>query len=97
MTTDLELLGDLAFSAEDFNLNPYNGTLALTPEEKIKAASIANRILCEKLAKAPEVRGYEHKYGTTWHDHWGKDDYPHSARLVAIREILSKSDSIKEK
>ena len=87
--TDLELLGDLAFSAEDFNLNPYNGTLALSPEEKAKAASIANRILAEKLAKAPEVFWPDDKSAVPRFRDMGtaqKVGDTHSARLVCIKE-----------
>lgn len=51
--------------------------------ESDKLAEIANRILREKLSKAPEVRGDNN-------GSWDMYDHPedtHRARLVAIEEI----------
>lgn len=73
-------LGDLEFKESDFG--PVGFKIAK------HSADIANRILREKLSKAPEVFGYKDSVDCEWSE---VESFPstglHRARLVAIEEI----------
>ena len=93
MTTDLELPGDLAFSAEDFPCSC--GQVLFKRRKKCEAhcnskknMETANRILAQKLAKAPEVFnkvGDIFEWAHDWQFQPSELD-THSARLVCIKE-----------
>ena len=88
MTTDLELPGDLAFSAEDFTCDcGVMNRPCLENCSCLDARDRANRILAQKLAKAPEVFGMDVNSleRQSWWRYGGADD-THSARLVCIKE-----------
>lgn len=91
-------LGDLEFKAEDFfiletdkALTTKNEMLWFQMKEEFakRAAEDANRILREKLAKAPEVFGFRDGSGRLMFcenpvDNSGND---HRASLVCIEEV----------
>jgi hypothetical protein len=92
-------LGDLQFKAEDFATAWCEPDTSSTEMDVVLAAAcarVANRLLRERLGKAPEVFGKGHD-DFSKHDRWavsqwvnihdGMPKSTHHARLVCIEEL----------
>lgn len=74
-------LGDLEFKAEDFRTE----SLQLPPSYLSVVTETANRLLRERLEKAPITENVAESEGNYYTACCG--DYTHKARLVCIEEI----------
>ena len=87
MTTDLELLGDLAFTRAEFvDVRFHRNEDEITRDRLV---THCNRILAPKLVKAPEVFWPDDKSAVPRFRDMGtaqKVGDTHSARLVCIKE-----------